>query len=173
MEYWDIYNSQKELTGRTMIRNDWTMKPGDYHLTVLGVIRRPDGTFLITQRVRTKSWAAGWWEVSGGGVKAGETSFEAVCREVREETGLDVREAAGGYLFSYRRDNPEEGDNYFVDIYRFDLDIREEDVRIQQEEADCFRFASAREIRELAEQGIFLHYDSIREVFEQQTSKTP
>ena len=37
MEYWDIYDVNKQPTGRTMKRNDWNMKPGDYHLTVLGV----------------------------------------------------------------------------------------------------------------------------------------
>jgi len=168
MELWDIYDSNKQLTGRTMQRNDWHMKPGEYHLTVLGVIRRPDGTFLITRRVLTKAWAAGWWEVSGGGVQAGETSFEAVCREVREETGLDVRHAEGGYLFSYRRDNPEEGDNYFVDIYRFEMDVKEEDVKIRESEASGFCFADAGQIRELGRQGIFLHYDSIRDVFEKE-----
>ena len=165
MERWDIYNAEKQLTGRTMERNDWHMKPGDYHLTVLGVIRRPDGTFLITRRVLTKSWAPGCWEVSGGGVMSGESSLEAVRREISEETGLDVTDAKGELMFTYRRDNPDEGDNYFVDIYRFDMDVREEDVRIQPEEAAAFRFAPAKEIRELAAQGIFLHYDSIRDVF--------
>lgn len=166
IEYWDIYDSDKQPTGRTMLRNDWTMEPGDYHLTVLGVIRRSDGKFLITQRVMTKSWAAGWWEVSGGGVQAGETSEEAVRREVLEETGLDVRNAAGGYVFTYRRDNPKERDNYFVDVYRFDMDVSEADVKIQQEEAMGFKFADINEIRKLAEEGVFLHYDSIKQVFE-------
>ena len=166
MEYWDIYDENRQKTGRVMQRGDWHMKPGEYHLTVLGVIRTPDGRFLITQRVMTKSWAAGWWEVSGGGVMAGETSEEAVRREVLEETGLDVRAAAGGgYQFTYRRDNPEEGDNYFVDVYRFDMDITESDVVIQKEEASAFRLASSEEIRQLAGEGIFLHYSSIREVF--------
>ena len=166
IEYWDIYDSNKQPTGRTMLRNDWTMQPGDYHLTVLGVIRRPDGRFLITQRVMSKSWAAGWWEVSGGGVQAGETSEEAVRREVLEETGLDVVNAAGGYVFTYRRDNPKERDNYFVDVYRFDMDVSEADVKIQQEEAMGFKFADLNEIRMLAEKGVFLHYDSIKQVFE-------
>jgi 8-oxo-dGTP pyrophosphatase MutT (NUDIX family) len=165
MEYWDIYDANKQLTGRTMMRNDWNMQPGDYHLTVLGVIRIPDGRFLITQRVKTKSWAPGWWEVSGGGVMAGETSEEAIRREIREETGLDVSCADGGYQFTYRRDNPEEKDNYFVDVYRFDMDITEADVHIQKSEAEGFRFADLEEIRSLAEQGIFLHYNSIKEVF--------
>ena len=53
-EIWDIYDVDKQLTGRTMKRNDWNMKDGDYHLTVLGIIKRPDNTFLITQRVLTK-----------------------------------------------------------------------------------------------------------------------
>ena len=41
-EIWDIYDVDKQLTGRTMKRNDWNMKDGDYHLTVLGIIKRPD-----------------------------------------------------------------------------------------------------------------------------------
>ena len=73
-----------------MKRNDWHMKEGDYYISVLGVVRRSDGKFLITQRVMTKEWAPGWWEIPGGAVKAGESSLEAVIREVREETGLDV-----------------------------------------------------------------------------------
>ena len=90
MEFWDIYDENKKPTGRTMKRNDWCLKDGEYHLTVLGVIGRPDGTFLITKRVMTKAWAPGWWEVSGGAAQAGEESYEAVLREVKEETGLDV-----------------------------------------------------------------------------------
>lgn len=46
MELWDIYDENKQPTGRTMRRNDWHMKPGEFHPTVLGVIARPDGPFL-------------------------------------------------------------------------------------------------------------------------------
>lgn len=166
MELWDIYDKDKKLTGRTMERNDWHLQDGEYHLTVLGVVCRPDGKFLITKRVMTKAWAPGWWEVSGGAAMAGETSFEAVKREVLEETGLDVSNAAGGYVFTYKRENPGEGDNYFVDIYRFMMDFNEEDVAPQEAETDGFRLATAEEIQELAAQGIFLHYDSIKQVFE-------
>ena len=84
-ERWDIYDKNKQLTGRTMKRNDWTLKDDEYHLTVLGVIRRSDGKFLITKRVMTKAWAPGWWEVSGGAAQAGEASYDAVLREVKEE----------------------------------------------------------------------------------------
>ena len=90
MEFWDIYDKDKKPTGRTMKRNDWCLKDGEYHLTVLGVVARPDGTFLITKRVMTKAWAPGCWEVSGGAAQAGEESREAVLREVKEETGVSA-----------------------------------------------------------------------------------
>ena len=166
MEYWDIYDANKNVTGRTMKRNDWILKDGEYHLTVLGVIKRSDGRFLITKRVMTKAWAAGWWEVSGGAAQAGETSKEAVIREVGEETGLDVSNAEGGYVFTYKRENPGEGDNYFVDVYRFEMDFAESDLKLQQEETDGYKLATQQEIEEIAKQGIFVHYDSIKRVFE-------
>lgn len=165
MERWDIYDKDKKLTGRTMERNVWTLKDDEYHLTVLGVVARTDGKYLITKRVMTKQWAPGWWEVSGGAAMAGETSADAVVREVREETGLDVSKAAGGYQFTYHRENPGKGDNYFVDVYRFELDFEESDVMLQEEETAGYKLATAEEIQELAAQGIFLHYDSIKQVF--------
>lgn len=166
MELWDIYDKNKKPTGRTMKRNDWHLKDGEYHLTVLGVVAREDGTFLITKRVMTKAWAPGWWEVSGGAAQAGEASYDAVLREVKEETGLDVSNAQGGYLFTYKRENPGEGDNYFVDVYRFVMDISDEDLKLQTEETDGYMFATKKQIEAFAAEGKFLHYDSIRKAFE-------
>lgn len=96
---------------------------------------------------------------------AGETSEQAVRREVMEETGLDVSGADGGYEFTYHRENPGEGDNYFVDIYRYEMDIEEKDIHLQEEETDGYMLATKEEIDALGEKGIFLHYDSIKEVF--------
>ncbi len=165
MEYWDIYDKNKQLTGRTMRRNDWCLADDEYHLSVLGVIRRSDGKYLITKRKMDKHWAPGWWEVSGGGVLAGETSRDAVLREVYEETGLDVSGCESQLALTYHRENPGEGDNYFVDVYLFHMDFKEEDVKIQLAEATDFRLADAEQIRGIAQEGIFLHYDSIRKVF--------
>lgn len=165
MELWDIYDADKKRTGRRMKRNDWRLKDGEYHLTVLGVVVTTDGRFLITKRVMTKAWAPGWWEVSGGAAQAGEDSSDAVKREILEETGLDVSNFAGGYLFTYCRENPGEGDNYFVDVYRFMGDFDENDIHPQKEETDGYMLATIEEIQSFAKEGIFLHYDSIKQAF--------
>ena len=166
MEYWDIYDSFKQPTGRKMKRNDWNMKDGDYHLTVLGVLKREDGKFLVTRRAADKSWAPLCWEVPGGGVKAGESSKEAVLREFREETGLDLSAAKGGLFMTYRRDNPDEGDNYFVDVYLFSGDFKTEEVKIDTAETSAFDALTFEDIKKLADEGVFLHFNSIRSVFE-------
>ena len=116
MELWDIYDENKQPTGRTMKRNDWHMKPDEFHLTVLGVIARPDGTFLITKRVMTKAWAPGWWEVSGGAAQAGEDSYEAVLREVKEETGLTLTHWRSRGLLTFIWGNMTE----FIHLYTAD-----------------------------------------------------
>lgn len=66
MEMWDIYDENKKRTGRTMKKNDWCLKEGEYHLTVLGIVAHTDGRFLITKRVMTKAWAP-----AGGRSQAG------------------------------------------------------------------------------------------------------
>lgn len=158
-EYWDIYDVNKRVTGRTMLRNDWHMKPGDYHLTVLGIVTDRKGHFLITQRKADKEWAPLSWEVSGGGVRAGESSHDAVIREAQEETGLDLGGADRISLVdSYRSDSPEEQNNYFVDIYHIQSDFAPEDVHIQESETEGFRLVTLADIEKLGEAGQFLHY---------------
>lgn len=50
-----------------------------------------DGRILITQRPEGKSMA-GLWEFPGGKIHDGETPEFALCREMEEELGIEVRE---------------------------------------------------------------------------------
>lgn len=53
------------------------------------VLQRPDGSFLLAQRPVGKIWA-GYWEFPGGKVEAGESTLDALVRELREELGIEV-----------------------------------------------------------------------------------
>ena len=119
----------------------------------------------IDEVLMVKTYNAGW-VFPGGQVEVGENVIDAVKREVLEETGLDVSNAEGGYLFTYKRENPGEGDNYFVDVYRFVMDFEETDLDLQKKETDGYMLATVEEIEAFAKQGIFLHYDSIKQAFE-------
>ena len=55
------------------------------------VIERP-GEFLLAQRPAGKPYA-GFWEFPGGKIEPGEDARAALVRELREELGIEVREA--------------------------------------------------------------------------------
>ena len=135
-------------------------------MTTLCYIEK-DGKYLMLHRTKKQHDINKDKRIGVGGHAEGtEGPEDCLLREVKEETGLDARNAEGGYLFTYKRENPGEGDNYFVDVYRFVMDIDDKDLHLQTEETDGYMFATPDQIREFAEQGIFLHYDSIKQAFE-------
>jgi 8-oxo-dGTP diphosphatase len=66
-----------------------TSKP--WTLAVRAVIREQTGRWLLLRRSSQCVHFAGTWELPGGKLNSGETIDGALCREVREETGLLVR----------------------------------------------------------------------------------
>ena len=57
------------------------------------VILRADGDVLLAQRPPGKA-CAGYWEFPGGKLEPGETSAQALARELHEELGIVVRRAS-------------------------------------------------------------------------------
>jgi 8-oxo-dGTP diphosphatase len=169
----DIYTEDGTPTGRTLVRKGARLPEGEYMLYVLAIIQSEDGRFLITRRALDKRWAAGWWEVTGGGVSAGETSAQAVVREVREETGLDVSGQPLVPVWRYRNVDLDRGDNYIVDIYHFHLSFRLEDVRLQEREAIGCQLATREQIDALAADGVFLHYERLRQALAAEAEGKP
>jgi len=87
----------------------YPMRP---YLAVSAAIFR-DGRVLIVRRARPP--AHGLYTLPGGGVELGETLEEAVVREVREETALDVQPIAlAGYRQAIARDAKGAVERHFV-----------------------------------------------------------
>lgn len=90
MEWNDIYDENRQLTGKVHQRGTpWG--PGEFGLVVCVWVYDGNGHILLTRRAKGKSFA-GTWENSGGAVKAGETSRQAIARELYEETGIRAEE---------------------------------------------------------------------------------
>lgn len=68
---------------------------------VAGILVAEDGRVLIAQRPRGKAFA-GRWEFPGGKVDAGESSRQALVRELAEELGIVVEQATPLLLVSHR-----------------------------------------------------------------------
>jgi mutator protein MutT len=91
MEWNDIYDENRRPTGRLHKRGTpW--RPGEYGLVVCVWVYDGRGHILLTRRAKGKSFA-GTWENSGGAAKAGETSRQAIARELFEETGIRAEES--------------------------------------------------------------------------------
>ena len=72
-----------------------------------------DGSVLIVRRARPP--AHGLYTLPGGGVELGETLEQAVVREVREETALDIEPVAlAGYREAIARDAAGRVERHFV-----------------------------------------------------------
>ena len=54
----------------------------------------------------------------------------------------------------------------YWDIYKFILDFVDNDVKVKPEEVEGFKIATLEEVQAFAKEGIFLHYDSMKEVFD-------
>ena len=76
IELLDIYNSNKEKTGRICERGITKLANYEYYLFVRMWIINSKGEILLTQRAMDKK-NGGKWEATGGCVETGETSVQA------------------------------------------------------------------------------------------------
>lgn len=146
MEFNDIYNKERQLTGRTH-RRGTPWRKGEYGLVVCVWVYNGKGELLLTRRAPEKSFA-GTWENSGGAALAGEDSLQAITREIYEETGIRAQPQEFELLCSGRDRNTH------YDFYCLKRDITVEQVILQPGETDGAKWVSFDEIHEMIRQGM-------------------
>jgi 8-oxo-dGTP pyrophosphatase MutT (NUDIX family) len=120
VEYSDVYDAQRRLTGRLHLRGTPWGK-GEYGLIVCVWVYDGKGRVLMTRRAPEKTFA-GTWENSGGAAQAGETSRQAIARELFEETGIQADQEEFE-LIGTRRDK-----DVFFDFYALKKAVPLEEV---------------------------------------------
>jgi mutator protein MutT len=143
MEYNDVYDENRQLTGKTH-RRGTPWKKGEYGLVVCVWVYDGRGKLLLTRRAPEKSFA-GTWENSGGAALAGENSLQAIIRELREETGI-IAAAEEFELLSSSRDRIAHYDFYCL---RRGSDTK---VTLQQGETDAYQWATFARVHEMIAQ---------------------
>ncbi len=152
MEIWDIYDSEGNLTGRTIPRGD-TLKEGDYHLVVHIWFVNSKGQVLIQKRPDNLKYAPGVWAITGGSALQGEDSLTAAIRETKEELGLDVVPDIG----PIRHKRP----SSFTDIWIVKRDIDINDITMQEEEVEAIMWVYPKELQDMIKNGSFHRYSEL------------
>ena len=152
MEYRDIYDINRYPTGRKILRGA-ELQADEYYIVVHGCIINSEKKMLIQQRSENKKAFPNAWDVSfGGSVISGETSQQAVAREMLEELGIK-------YDFSMRRPNMTMNfDHGFDDFYLIELDVSLEEISVQSSEVKDVRWAGCDEIIEMISDGSFIPF---------------
>ncbi len=140
-EFNDIYDENRTLTGR-LHRRGTPWAKGDYGLVVCVWVHDGEGNLLLTRRAPEKSYP-GTWENSGGMAKAGETSRQAIARELWEETGIRAPEEAFEFIGSDRDSNT------FFDFYCLKDNTPLEKIRLLPGETDDARWVTIRQAEQM------------------------
>ncbi len=111
-EIWDVYDTNRNRTGKTVERKNVVLQKGEYHIVVTAIILNEKNEILISKRAPYKKHG-GMWECNGGSVVAGETSIEGILREVKEELGIIFRPDEAIYLKEIKK---EQEISYFKDL---------------------------------------------------------
>lgn len=131
MEYWDAVDVHGEKLGSLLIRDE-PIPDGMYHHVVEILVATPDGKVFVTQRAPNKTFPL-LWEITGGSVLAGESVLEGAVRELREETGLQIRPEDLIFLATLT------GENYLFHSFLTIRRVDPSEVRMQEGETIDWR----------------------------------
>jgi len=135
----DLYDINGNLTGKTYFKGD-LVPDGFYPMVVMIAIQNKKGEFLMQKRVPRKG---GDWGVTGGHPKAGQTCEEGIITEVQEELGINI----ANKKFEVFNSGCDGKDCY--KMYYIQLDIKENEFTIQEDELTEIRWFSVEELNNM------------------------
>lgn len=151
MELVDLYDENRVPLGKTAERYG-KKGPGELRIVVHVCLFDSRGRMLIQRRTESKRIWPGLWDVTVGGVDAGETTRQGAEREVREELGyaLDLSGLRPSVTVNF------EGgfDDFFIAVRDLDLHT----LSLQAEEVSAIRWVTLEELLAMVDDGSFIPY---------------
>lgn len=132
MEYIEVFTREGKFTGRIIEKHEKKL-PGDYLRHVLIIMKTSDspapgegeGQYVVQQRSLLAKYYAGKWDMTGGGVRAGETPKEAAVRELSEELGIKVSPDDMELAFEYIKDW-DDGTGLLASVFMLRVEVPED-----------------------------------------------
>lgn len=152
MEYWDVYDADRRPLGKTHLRG-MPMPSGEYHLVVFVWVVNAAGQLLLTKRSPEKQAYPNMWANTGGSAITGESSRQAIRRELFEETGIAAEEAEFEFL------GTKVGGGRISDTYLLQRDVPLSALRFQAGETCDARWVTRAEFDALTAQGVVAQPD--------------
>lgn len=138
-EFFDIVDENDIVIGKAS--REECHEKGLIHRSVMFFIFDEKGEILVTKRTKNKDFFPGYWSiVLGGHVQADESYEEAVVRETKEETGLNITPF---FITSFKKRIPEEKEN--VKVYGV---LAKEKIILNEEELEEGAFLDMGDLRE-------------------------
>lgn len=153
MELWDIYDKNRNFTGK-VIPKGTSLEKGEFRLTVKLAIFNDQGEMLIQKRQSTKQKYPNLWDFSvAGNAIHGEISEEAIERELMEELSIEYDFTDERPMITIHKKHG------FTDFYVLNLNIDINSLKIQHEEVQSVTWATKEEILQLIDEEKFIPYN--------------
>ncbi len=130
----DVYTRDGSFTG-IVVEKHAAARKGDYFRHVLIIIKTMDsplpgageGMYIVQQRSLKAKWYAGKWDMTGGGVRAGEDPETAAIRELKEELFLEVKKEELKPAFEYIQDW-DDGTGLLISVFGVRIEVPREGI---------------------------------------------
>lgn len=136
-EYRDLYDSNRKITGRKMLKDGYQPKGLKYVTVVVFIFNPKNKKWLMQKRTADKG---GKWATTSGHPIAGQTSIQGMVTEIYEELGINVLEDELKFITTVDRKNK------FADIYYLEKNIDIEKLNIQKEEVADVKWMNDKDI---------------------------
>jgi len=110
-----------------------------------GLIKKGD-KYLVTLRAKDKNYMPNIWDIPGGTIEFGEKSFDALNREIKEETNLNVK--VGKFLYCYDYVSETTSSRHQFQMV-FECEYLSGDVTLNPREHQDFRWVTLKEMESL------------------------
>ena len=151
MELWDLYDRNKNLTGKTHERGTW-ISDGYYHLVVRVWLKNKEGKYLVSKRDENRIDYPLLYECPGGSVLKGEDSITGARRETLEEVGVDLSNIDGKLIYTLVSDKYHVIEDTWLFYYDDEVDLS----KATEKEVSEVKWMTKEKIEELSNNGKFV-----------------